>query len=264
MVASPHALASEAGVAILRAGGSAVDAAIAAAAVLSVVYPHMTSLGGDAFWLIHDGRTGAVRSLEAAGRAAAGATLDWFAGRGLREIPVRGIVPATLTVPGAVDGWCEAHARHGRLPLADDLAAAVGYARDGFPITRRLSEWIERSAPVLAADPPAARIFLAEGPRPAVGRRLVNPDLARTLERLGAGRAGFYEGEVARHLAKLGGFFTGRDLAAQGAYWGEPISGTYRDLTIYETPAPTQGFTVLQMLGLLEPFELHRREFADP
>ena len=116
MVTSPHAHASEAGVAILQAGGSAVDAAIAAAAVLSVIYPHMTSLGGDAFWLIHDARTGTVRSLEAAGRAAAGATLDWFASRGLREIPVRGIVPATLTVPGAVDGWCEAHAAYGKLP----------------------------------------------------------------------------------------------------------------------------------------------------
>ena len=268
MVTSPHALASQAGVAILQAGGSAVDAAIAAAAVLSVIYPHMTSLGGDAFWLIHDAGTGAVRSLEAAGRAAAAATLDWFAARGLREIPVRGIVPATLTVPGAVDGWYQAHAAHGRLPLATDLAAAVGYARDGFPVTRRLAQWIERSADVLAADPAATRIFLGGGPSPAVGRRLTNPDLARTLERAAEGRAGFYEGETAREMARHarehGGFYTERDFAAQRAKWGASIRATYRGVTIHETPPPSQGVSVLQSLRLLEPWEIGALPFLGP
>ncbi len=268
MVTSPHSLASQAGVQILQAGGSAVDAAIAAAAVLAVVYPHMTSVGGDAFWLIHDARTGAVHALDAAGGAAEAGTLDWFRARGLAEIPLRGIVPATLTVPGAVDGWCEAHARYGRLPLADDLAAAVRYARDGFPITRRLSEWIERNAQVLAADPPAARIFLAEGPRPAVGRRFVNPDLARTLERLGAGRAGFYEGETAREMVRWsragGGFFTERDLAGQRPRWVESISATYRGVTIHETPPPSQGISVLQALRLVEPYDLGARPYLGP
>jgi gamma-glutamyltranspeptidase len=268
MVASPHSLASQAGVAILQAGGAAVDAAIAAAAVLAAVYPHMTSVGGDAFWLIHDGRTGAVRALDASGAAAEAATIDWFRARGLAEIPLRGIVPATLTVPGAVDGWCEAHAGHGRLPLATDLAAAVGYARDGFPVTRRLAEWIERNADVLAADPAAARIFLAAGRRPAAGRRLVNPDLARTLERLGAGRAGFYEGETAGALARWarerGGFFTERDLSAQRARWGESISATYRGVTIHETPPPSQGLSVLQALRLVEPYDLGALAYLGP
>ena len=268
MVTSPHTLASQAGVAILQAGGSAVDAAIAAAAVLSVIYPHMTSLGGDAFWLIHDARTGAVRSLEAAGRAAAAATLDWFAARGLREIPVRGIVPATLTVPGAVDGWYQAHAAHGRLPLATDLAAAVGYARDGFPVMHRLARWIARSADVLAADPAAARIFLAHGASPAAGRRLTNPDLARTLERAAEGRAGFYEGETAREMARHarehGGFYTERDFAAQRAKWGTSIHATYRGVTIHETPPPSQGVSVLQALRLLEPWEIGALPFLGP
>jgi gamma-glutamyltranspeptidase len=268
MVTSPHSLASQAGVQVLQAGGSAIDAAIAAAAVLAVVYPHMTSVGGDAFWLIHDARTGAVHSLDAAGGAAEAGTLDWFRARGLGEIPLRGIVPATLTVPGAVDGWCEAHARHGKLPLADDLAAAVRHARDGFPITRRLSEWIERSADVLATDPPAARIFLAEGRRPAVGRRLVNPDLAGTLERLGAGRTGFYEGETAREMARWarehGGFFTERDLAGQRARWGESISATYRGVTIHETPPPSQGISVLQALRLVESHDLGALPYLGP
>jgi len=268
MVTSPHVAASEAGVAILQAGGSAVDAAIAAAAVLSVIYPHMTSLGGDAFWLIHDARTGAVRSLEAAGRAAAGATLDWFAGRGLREIPVRGIVPATLTVPGAVDGWCEAHAAYGRLPLATDLAAAVACARDGFPVTERLARWIERSADVLAADPAAARIFLAGGTTPAAGAPVRNPDLARTLERVAEGRAGFYEGETAREMARHarehGGFFTEQDFAAQRSKWGASIHATYRGVTIHETPPPSQGVSVLQALRLLESWEIGALPFLGP
>jgi gamma-glutamyltranspeptidase/glutathione hydrolase len=268
MVTSPHVLASEAGVHVLKAGGSAIDAAIAAAAVLSVVYPHMTSLGGDAFWLIWDARGRTVRSLEAAGRAAADATIDWFTARGLREIPIRGVVPGTLTTPGAVDGWCEAHAAYGRLPLATDLAAAVGYARDGFPITQRLAEWIERSADVLAADPAAARIFLAEGRRPAVGRRLVNADLARTLERLGDGRAGFYEGETAREMARHarehGGLFTERDLAAQRSKWSAPVSATYRGVTIHETPPPSQGVTVLQALRLLEAYDIGSLPYLGP
>jgi gamma-glutamyltranspeptidase/glutathione hydrolase len=268
MVTSPHTLASQAGVGILQAGGSAVDAAIAASAVLAVVYPHMTSVGGDAFWLIHDARTGSVRSLEAAGRAAAGASIEWFSSRGLHEIPVRGIVPATLTVPGAVDGWCEAHAAYGRLPLATDLAAAVGYARDGFPVTRRLAHWLERAAPVLAADPAAARIFLPGGAPPAVGQRLANPALARTIERVADGRAGFYEGptarEMARHAREHGGFFTERDFAAQRATWGTALSCTYRGVTIHETPPPSQGIAVLQALRLLEPWDIGALPFLGP
>ena len=269
MVASPHALASQAGVQVLQAGGSAVDAAIAASAVLAVVYPHMTSVGGDGFWLIHEGRGGAVRSLDAAGQAAGSATIDWFRARDLGAIPLRGVVPATLTVPGAPHGWCEAHARYGRLPLADDLAAAVGYAREGFPITQRLAAYIERAADVLAADPAAARIFLAEGRRPAVGRRLLNPDLARTLERLGSGgRAAFYEGETAREIVRWsreqGGFFTEADLAAQRSRWGESIRATYRGVTIHETPPPSQGVSVLQALRLVESHRLNTLPLLGP
>jgi len=268
LVTSPHALASQAGVSALQAGGSAVDAAIAAAAVLAVVYPHMTSVGGDAFWLIYDARAGAVRSLEAAGRAAAPARIEWFMDRGLREIPMRGIVPATLTVPGAVDGWCEAHAAYGRLPLSDDLAPAVSYARDGFPVTARVARSIERAADLLAADLSAARIFLVEGKPPAEGRRLTNPDLARTLERLAEGRAGFYEGqtarELARHAREHGGFYTERDLAEQRSKWSASIRVTYRGVTIHEPPPPTQGLSVLQALRLVEPYEIGTRPFLGP
>ena len=269
MVACPHAQASEAGVEILKAGGSAVDAAIAASAVLSVVYPHMTSVGGDQFWLIRDASSGSVRFLNAGGRAAASGTIDWFSRRGLAEIPFRGIIPATLTTPGAAAGWCEAHASLGRLPLARDLAPAIGYARDGFPATARLASWTGKTAAVLAESPEAAAIFLPGGNPPRAGQRLRNPDLALTLDRIGGlGREGFYEGETGRELARFsrehGGFFAERDLAEQRARWGEPVSTTYRGVTIYETPPPTQGLSVLQMLNLLEPYDLSRFDYLGP
>jgi len=269
MVACPHALASAAGVDALRAGGSAVDAAIAASAVLSVVYPHMTSVGGDAFWLVHDAATGAVRYLGGAGRAAESATVGWFGERGLSAIPLSGILPATLTVPGAVDTWCEAHAAYGRLPLARDLAAAVEYARDGFPATAQLAAFAARAAELLSATPDAARIFLPGGAPPRTGQRLRNPDLARTLEAIARdGRAGFYEGDVAAEAARYaraeGGFFTAADWARQRARWEAPLRGTYRGVTLYQTPPPTQGFTVLQMLALLESFDLGRLPYLGP
>ncbi|HEX4329460.1 MAG TPA: gamma-glutamyltransferase [Burkholderiales bacterium] len=269
MVACPHSLASSAGVDALRAGGSAVDAALAAAAALAVLYPHMTSAGGDAFWLIYDAKTKQVRYLDGGGRAAANADIAWFTSRGMDEIPFRGIAPATLTTPGAVASWAAAHQAYGRLPFARDLEAAIGYARDGFPVTARLANWINTVAPELKQYKEWAEIFLPGGNPPVAGSKLANPNLARTLQAVAAGgRAGFYEGEVACEMARFakeqGGFFSEADLAAQPAQWGTPLKGAYRGMTIYETPAPTQGFTVLQMLKLLEPYELHKKDFYDP
>ncbi len=260
MVTSPHARASQAGAEILRDGGSAVDAAVAASAALSVLYPHMTGVGGDAFWLIHDAADGSVRYIDGGGRACAGGTIEAFARRGLDEVPYRGPLPATLTVPGAVASWGMAHAAYGRLPLRRCLESAIGYAREGFPVTARLAHWRGLARDELEKNPEAAAIFLRDG---AV---LDNPDLARTLEAIASdGWYGFYAGEVARELVRWSaandGFFTPDDLAVQAARWGEPLQGTYRGVTIYETPPPTQGFAVLEMLNLLEPFELHRKPF---
>lgn len=269
MVACPHALASQAGAEALRAGGSAVDAAIAASAVLGVVYPHMTGIGGDAFWLIYDAQTRRVRYLSGGGKAARSASLEWFENRGLSEVPFRGIVPATLTTPGAVASWGKAHEAYGRLPLKRCLAAAIEHAADGFPVTARLASWIGATRAELQHSPEAAAILLAAGTDPKPGAVLRNPDLARTLAAIAAeGPPGFYDGEVGAELARFsqasGGLFDRDDLRAQDATWSEPISATYRDVTIYETPAPTQGFTVLQMLKLLEPFELAKRPFLGP
>ncbi len=263
MVTSPHSLASQAGVDVLRAGGSAVDAAVATSAALSVLYPHMTGVGGDAFWLIYDAKSAAVRYIDGGGRATAAGTIDAFTRRGLAEVPYRGVLPGTLTVPGAVASWGEAHAAFGRLPLARCLESAIGYARHGFPVTARLAYWRALAREELAKSPEAAAIFLKDG---AV---LTNPDLARTLEAIASdGWQGFYEGEVARELVRWSmandGFFTPADLKAQVARWGEPLKGSYRGVTIYETPAPTQGFAVLEMLNLLEPLEMHKKPFLGP
>ncbi|MGY4617684.1 gamma-glutamyltranspeptidase [Bradyrhizobium sp. USDA 4472] len=269
VVTSPHALASAAGVDVLRAGGSAVDAAIATSAVLAVVYPHMTGLGGDAFWLIHDGHSGAVRFLNGGGKAAATASLAAFRERGLSEIPLRGIIPATLTVPGAVASWIEAHQGHGRLPLARVLDSAISYARDGFPVTARLASFIAMMRDELAKQAEAAALFLQGGEVPEAGAKLVNPDLARTLQAVAdRGRDGFYGGRVGEELARFsreaGGFFASADLERQAATWGTPLVGRYRDVDIYNTPPPTQGFSVIEMLNLLEPYELHKRDWLGP
>jgi gamma-glutamyltranspeptidase len=266
MVACPHALASEAGVEILKAGGSAVDAALATSATLSVIYPHMTGLGGDAFWLIYDAKQHSVRYLDGAGCAAASASIETFRLRGMKEIPFRGILPATLTVPGAVASWCEAHAAHGRLPLARNLAAAVGYAREGFPVTERLANWIAAAAPELAKNREASAIFLKSGGAPHAGQSLVNKDLARSIETLGAGgRDAYYEGEIAKELSRYAsanaGLFTEADFRAQHAQWREPISTDYRGVRVYQTPPPTQGIAVLQMLNLIQPFEIAGMEY---
>ncbi len=266
LVASPHALASAAGVDALRAGGSAVDAAIATGAALAVLYPHMTSVGGDAFWLIYDAQARRVRHLNGGGRAARSGNIDWFSSRGMNEIPLRGFLPATLSVPGGVASWCAAHEEYGRLPLARDLADAIGYAREGFPVTGRVARWIELCAGENALNAHALALFTPSGTAPRAGDKLVNRGLALVLERIAAaGHEGFYGGETARSLAGFaragGGFFDETDLGAQRASWGEPLSGTYRGVEILETPPPTQGFTVLEMLNLIESQKI---ETMDP
>lgn len=268
IVTSPHALASQAGLDVLRAGGSAVDAAIATSATLSVVYPHMTGVGGDAFWLIHEGDSGRVRFLNGGGPAATSARIDAFRERDLNEIPLRGILPASVTVPGAIASWCEAHAAYGRLALPRVLQSAIGYARDGYPVTARLAGWIAQSKEALRREPDAAALFLPHGAA-AAGKLLRNAGLANTLEAIAQqGRSGFYEGRVGETMAAYvqarDGFFTAADLAAQRAFWGEPLQGRYRDLAVYQTPAPTQGFALIEMLNLVEPFDLAHGGFLNP
>ena len=248
---------------MLRDGGTAVDAAVATSAALSVLYPHMTGIGGDAFWLIYDATANAVRYIDGGGRATSRGTIEAFARRGLAEVPYRGPLPGTLTVPGAVASWSMAHAAYGRLPLKRCLESAIGYARDGFPVTARLAHWRDRDAGRSGQESGSG------GDLPQGRRGPHKPGSRAHLEAIASdGWYGFYDGEVARELVRYSdandGFFTLDDLKAQSARWGEPIKGSYRDVTIYETPAPTQGFAVLKMLNLLEPFELHKKPFLGP
>ena len=256
-VATPHELASVAGLEMLARGGTAVDAMVAANAALGVVYPHMTGVGGDAFWLIHDAATGRQHVLNASGRAAAAATLDAYAGGGAREIAPRG-PRAALTVPGADDGWVQAHARIGRAPFAECLRPAIGLARDGFPVAESPARYAADHCDLLAATPATAAAYLGgDGTPPRRGDVVRLPRLADTLEAIArTGRAAFYEGEIAAaigaYLARHDGVLTADDLAAHRSDWVEPARVGYRGRTAVAPPPNSQGFAGLQILGMLD------------
>jgi gamma-glutamyltranspeptidase len=260
VVATPHYLASAAGSNILQSGGSAVDAAIAANAVLCVVYPHMAGLGGDGFWLIAEPRTGRVHGLNASGPAARTATLDYYRPRGKdNEIPARGPL-SVLTVPGATDGWRLAHERFGRLDWSKLFDAAIAYARDGMAVGRSLADWLAQDEPILATYSATAAIFLPNKRVPRDGQRLVQGDLARSLQQIASlgARKSFYEGPIAERICAAlqpqGSPLAADDFAAFHAEWVEPIKATYRGYEVYELPPNTQGFTALQILNLIEGY----------
>ncbi len=262
MVATSHYLASAAGLHALRRGGSAVDAAIAANAVLCVVYPHMAGLGGDGFWLIYAPGGGGVTALNASGPAAARATRDFYRDQGHEEeIPSRGPV-AALTVPGAVDGWREAHERHGKLDWAALFEDAILYAREGVAVPRSVAEWIVEDEEDFREHESTGRVFMPEDHRLREGERMIIPGLAATFELIAreGPRAGFYEGSVAERicadLGERGSPLRPEDFAEFRAEWVDPISTDYRGHTAYEFPPNTQGFAALQILNLIEGFDV--------
>jgi len=262
VVSTPHYLASAAGLNVLQQGGSAVDAAIAANAVLCVVYPHMAGLGGDGFWLIAEPGTGRVHGLNASGPSARAATLDYYRPHGKdNEIPARGPL-SVLTVPGAVDGWRLAHERFGRLSWETLFGAAIGYARDGMAVTRSLADWMAQDEPILAAYPETAAIFLPDRRVLREGQRLVQGDLARSFQQIASQgpRKGFYEGDIAERictaLQSQGSPLAADDFADFQAEWVEPITGTYRGYDVYQLPPNTQGFAALQILNMIEGYDV--------
>jgi oxamate amidohydrolase len=274
IVAAPHYLAAQAGAEILEAGGNALDAAVAAAATIAVVYPHMNGIGGDSFWLVNDGKAGRLMALNAAGRAAGAATLEHYRARFGSAIPTRGGA-AALTVPGTVAGWAEMH-RYSRETLRSPIAwpalltRAIAHARDGFMVSagqRRVSA----SAPGLfGADADAAvRASLWPLYHPdRLGSVLVQRDLGATLARLAqAGAEDLYRGTLAARLATgaqaAGSPLTVADLAAHRAVWVEPLRIRYRGGEAATFPPPTQGFAALAILGLIEGFEMGAVDDAD-
>lgn len=256
MIASVNMLASSAGLAVLRRGGNAMDAAVAAGAVLTVTEPWSGQLGGDGFLLVRSGETGQVTAINGSGAAPAGARLEAFAARG--GIPETGWWAST--VPGLVDAWRVALERFGSRPLAELLEPAVTYAEDGFPLTARQCHSIQEMAAVVAESPETAAIFLPGGSAPQPGYRLRQPALARTLRRLqAAGPDDFYRGEIAAAVVSAsdqgGGLFTAQDLADHRTVVLEALHATYRGWTVYEQPPVSQGIVVLLALMILEHFD---------
>jgi gamma-glutamyltranspeptidase / glutathione hydrolase len=259
VIATSQPLASAAGLRVLQQGGNAFDAAVTAAAVLSVVEPTMNGIGGDLFALVYDAKTKRVRALNASGRAPAAATPDEFRRRNLDAIPYRGEL--SVSVPGMVDGWNELLTKHGTLPLARALEPAIGYARDGFAVSEIIAyQWKDQEG-TLARDPAAAAVFLPGGRAPAPGDVFRNPKLSATLELIAkGGRDAFYRGPIARAIAedmkRRNGLVAEADLAAHRSDWVDPISTTYRGYQVLELPPNTQGLAALQMLNILEGFDL--------
>ena len=259
VIATSQPLASAAGLAVLQQGGNAIDAAVTAAAVLSVVEPTMNGIGGDLFALVYDPKTKRVRALNASGRAPASATLEEFSRRGLSSVPYRGEL--SVSVPGVVDGWSELLAKHGTITLAKALEPAVRYAREGYAVSEIIATQWKDQAATLEKDPAAAATYLVGGQPPRPGEIFRNPKLAASLEQIAkGGRDAFYRGAIAKAIAEdmrgRKGLLTDADLAAHTSDWTEALSTHYRGFDVLEFPPNTQGVVALEMLNILEGFDL--------
>ncbi|MEO7158667.1 MAG: gamma-glutamyltransferase [Vicinamibacterales bacterium] len=259
MIATSQTLASAAGLKVLQDGGNAIDAAVAAAAVLAVVEPSMNGIGGDLLAIVYDAKTRKVYGLDSTGRSAYAATPAEFKRRGLTEMPGKG--PLSVDVPGVIEGWHQLLTRFGTIPLAKAIAPAIGYARDGYPVAELMaSEWRDNEK-TLAADPHTAATFLPQGKPMKQGDIFANPRLARTLEVIAKeGRDAFYKGSIARAIAAdmkaRDGLLDLRDFADHKADWVDPISTNYRGYDVLEMPPSTQGFVALEMLNIMEGFDI--------
>ncbi len=259
MVAAAHPLAVQVGLDILKAGGSAVDAAIAVNAAPAFLEPVSCGPGGDLFAMVWDPETGRLWGLNASGRCPLALTPEKVPATGKGTIPL--FSPYSWTVPGCVDGWAELHRRFGRLPLAQVLAPAVALAREGAPVPQVIAGAWARSVRRFASMPGFAEVFMPGGRAPAEGDLFANPALARTLERIGAGgRNAFYEGPIADAIVTFsranGGFFSMEDFRRHRSEWVEPVATIYRGMSVWELPPNGQGIAALEMLDILERFDL--------
>ena len=259
MAATSHPLATLTALDVLRDGGNAVDAAIAASAALCVVEPQATGIGGDCFVLYAPAGSSDVVALNGSGKAPGKAELAWFLNQGMIQISLQS--PHSVTVPGAVDAWCLLHSDYGQKPWADMLAPAIRLAKSGYTVHPRVAYDWAQLAKKLRATENATRMLLVEGEAPKAGDRHSQPELGRTLERIAEqGRDGFYQGEVAEdmvsYLQSLGGLHTLEDFAAPQAEYVTPISSQYRGYDVFECPPNGQGLTALIMLNILSGFDL--------
>lgn len=267
IVATSQTLASQAGAQVLARGGSAVDAAIAANAVMGVVEPMSNGMGGDLFAIYWNAKTGELTGMNASGWAPKALTIDYLKGKGAEEMPALGI--DTVTVPGCVEGWAKLHKRYGRLPWAELFRPAIYFAQNGFPVTEIIHEYWKGGVKKLASDENAAQVYLVNGAEPATGQVFRNPQLARALELVAKeGEGAFYRGAIAQAILKTvekhQGVMTAADLAEFSAEWVVPISTTYRGWKVYELPPNGQGIATLEMLNMMERFPIADFEPLSP
>jgi gamma-glutamyltranspeptidase/glutathione hydrolase len=265
MAATSQPLATQIALDILKSGGSAVDAAIAANAALGLMEPTGNGIGGDLFAIVWDAEKKELTGLNASGRAPQAMTLEYFQEKGIDEIPPFGPLP--VSVPGAVDGWYELHGRYGRLPMKDILAPAIAYARNGFPVSEVIAYYFESNKKRIGHYPGFAETYMPGGDVPKKGEMFRNPRLANTLEAIAEkGRDEFYKGDIARkidaYMAEQGGLLSYDDLAAHESEWVTPVSTNYRGWDVYELPPNGQGIAALQILNILEGFDIASMGFG--
>lgn len=265
MACTSHPLASQVAIDILKKGGTAIDAAIAANACLGLMEPTGCGIGGDLFAIVWDAKTKKLYGLNASGRSPKSLTLSYFQEKGLKSIPAYGPLP--VSVPGAVDGWFSLHGRFGRLPMRDVLQPAINYAEQGFPVTELVAYYLQLSARRFADQPNFKEVWMPGGKAPEKGDVFRNPALANTYRLLAEkGRDEFYKGNIARVIDRFiheqGGFLSYEDLAAHQSEWVEPVGVNYRGYDVWEIPPNGQGMAALQMLNILEGFEFKPEDYG--
>jgi gamma-glutamyltranspeptidase/glutathione hydrolase len=265
MAATSQPLVTQIALDILKAGGNAIDAAIAANAALGLMEPTGSGIGGDLFAIVWDAEKKELVGLNASGRAPAMMTLEYFKEQGIDKIPPFGPLP--VSVPGAVDGWFELHGRYGQLPMQQILAPAIDYARNGFPVSEAIAYYFSSNEKRISHYPGFADTYMPDGHAPRKGELFKNPRLAATLEAIAeGGRDAFYKGDIARridaYMTEQGGLLRYEDLAAHKSEWITPVSINYRGWDVYELPPNGQGIAALQILNILEGYDIKSMGFG--
>ena len=267
MAATSQPLATQVALDILKNGGNAVDAAIAANAMLGLVEPTGCGIGGDIYAIIWDAETKTLHGLNGSGRSPQSLTLDYFKQQGITEIPKFGALP--VSVPGTVDGWFEMHEKFGSTPMTDILAPAIQYAREGFPVSELISYYLHRSVARIGQYEGFKETYMPDGEMPDTGDIFKNPALAATYEKIAkGGRDAFYKGDIARtidaYIKAQGGFLSYADLASHTSTWVKPVSTNYRGYDVWELPPNGQGIAALQILNIMEHYDVESMGFGSP
>ena len=267
MAATSHPLATQIALDVMKRGGSAVDAAIAANAALGLMEPTGNGVGGDLFAIVWDPKTQKLHGYNGSGRSPQALTLAYFQQQGITDIPPHGPLP--VSVPGAVDGWFALHGRFGKLSMQDVLAPTIRYAREGHPVAQTIAYYWDRSVQRLSKWPGFKEQFTVDGRAPRTGEMWKNPNLADTLQKIAnGGRDAFYKGEIARtidaYFKASGGFLSYEDMAAHQGEWVQPVSTNYRGVDVWELPPNGQGIAALQMLNVLEGYDFSKIPYGSP